>query len=265
LLLAFGFSLPLVLFVAALGGWWVAGRALQPLHEFTEAAERIGAEHLNRRVEVPATDDEIRRMATVLNAMLGRLEKSFRQAQRFAADASHELRTPLTIMDGEVERLLREPALPAETERRLLSLQEEIARLQRITEQMLLLARFDAGGTGALHAPVDFSTAVRVACDDAELLATANGLTIQAEVAPNVTVRGNDGHLRQLLLNLLYAQFARGPRAARGGKLRTGHSGGGAAAIIRPIFPGRCGAHARGPRIGPESLPRDRARPRRHD
>jgi signal transduction histidine kinase len=192
-----------VLVVAALGGWWVAGRALAPLRDLTAAAESIRAVRLDRRVPVAPANDEIRRLADVLNAMLGRLEKSFEHAQRFAADASHELRTPLTIMHGEIERLLRTPNLDRMHEEKLLSLQEEIGRLDRITEHLLLLARFDTGNVAMRREPVDFSALVAGTCEDAELLAEAQAITLTTHVGPGIIVAGDDAHLRRVVLTLL--------------------------------------------------------------
>lgn len=203
LLTGYGLTLPLVLAVAGIGGWWVAGRALRPVRELTSAAERVQAAHLAQRVPVPKSRDDIQRLALVLNAMLARLEGSFNQANRFAADASHELRTPLTIIRGEIERMLHSPGLDAANENRLVSLQEEIDRLDHITDHLLLLARFDAGRADLSFAPVDLSSLMRGVCEDAELLATAEDVTLQAELAPSVIVAGDVGHLRRLLLNLL--------------------------------------------------------------
>jgi heavy metal sensor kinase len=203
LLIAYALSIPIVLIVSALGGWWVAGRALSPLRDLTAAAESIGAEQLDHRVPEPGADDEIRRLAAVLNAMLARLEKSFQQTRRFAADASHELRTPLTIMQGEIERLLRTPQLEPAHEQKLVSLQEELGRLDRITEDLLLLARFDAGHIPPRSERVDFSALVRTACDDAELLAASQQIELRPRVPEGVAVQGSDAHLRRLVLGLL--------------------------------------------------------------
>jgi len=203
LLTGYGLTLPLVLAVAGLGGWWVAGRALRPVRELTSAAEQVQAAHLDQRVPVPESRDDIQRLALVLNAMLSRLEGSFNQANRFAADASHELRTPLTIIRGEIERMLHSPGLDAVNETRLVSLQEEIDRLDHITDHLLLLARFDAGRADLNFIPVDLSALMRGVCEDAELLATAQDVTLQADLAPGITVAGDAGHLRRLLLNLL--------------------------------------------------------------
>ena len=201
--IACALSLPVVLLLAALGGWWISGRALTGLRELTASAESIRADQLHRRIQEPRAKDEIHRLVDVLNSMLGRLETSFRQSKRFAADASHELRTPLTIIGGEITRLLRIPDLPSEAEALALSAQEEIGRLQRITEQMLLLAQFDAGTANVPHVEIALSELLRDACEDAELLAAARDLTIDTDIAPGVAVNGDPNHLRRLFLNLL--------------------------------------------------------------
>lgn len=203
LLLSYALSLPLVIMAAAFGGAWVARRALAPVRALAEAAENISSERLDRRVPEPGANDEVRRLATVLNAMLARLEKSFLQTQRFAADASHELRTPLTVMRCEVEQLVRSPGLTTKDEAKLLSLQEEIGRLERIIEHLLLLARFDAGNAEPVQARVDFSHLVGEACEDAELLAAAAQIAITVEISPALIVSGDELFLRRLVLNLL--------------------------------------------------------------
>lgn len=203
LIFSYMLSLPVVLLVAGFGGWWVAGRALKPVRELTAAAEKVQATKLDQRVAVPLANDEIHRLATVLNNMLSRLEGSFTQAQRFAADASHELRTPLTIMRGEVEQLLHANGLSSVQETKLLSLQEEIGRLDRITEHLLLLARFDAGKMDLCRESIDFSDLVREACDDAELLAAVNEVSLTTEITTALCVKGDKVQLRRLLLNLL--------------------------------------------------------------
>jgi two-component system, OmpR family, heavy metal sensor histidine kinase CusS len=128
---------------------------------------------------------------------------SFKQAQQFAADASHELRTPLTIMHGEIERMLRTPGLDGASESQLVSLQEEIGRLNRITEHLLLLARFDAGNAAIARARVDLSALVRTTCEDADLLADAHQVQLSTDIACDIFVTGDDAHLRRVVLTLL--------------------------------------------------------------
>lgn len=203
LVIGYSLSLPVVLLIAGFGGWWVAGRALRPVSDLTAAAERVQAAKLGQRVPVPAAKDEIQRLAMVLNAMLSRLEGSFMQAQRFAADASHELRTPLTIMGGEVERLLHANGLSLAQETKLVNLQEGIARLDRITEHLLLLARYDAGKAQLKFEHLDLSHLVREVGEDAELLAAANDVRVTMKVGDSFPVMGDAAQLRRLLLNLL--------------------------------------------------------------
>ena len=199
----YALSLPIVLLVAAGGGWWMSGRALTPLRALTAAAEGVQASQLDRRVPVGAADDELRRLAHVVNAMLARLQTSFQQAQRFAADASHELRTPLTIMHGEIERLLRARGLERGAEEKLLSLQEEISRLDRITEHLLMLAKFDAGNPAMTLRPIDAGVLVRAVCEDAEILAEAHQVTLETDIAAGVWVLADEAQLRRALLTLL--------------------------------------------------------------
>ena len=169
----------------------------------TETAAAIEAGALELRLPPASVNDEVGRLTTMLNKMLERLEKNFRQAERFAADASHELRTPLTIMRGEIETLLTRSDLAPDIENRLLSLQEEIARLNRIIEHLLLLARFDAGQAASIREPVDLSALARETCEDAELFSSAQNIRIEAFIAADVVVSGDPGQLRRVLLNLL--------------------------------------------------------------
>lgn len=203
LILAYALSLPVVAIIAAAGGWWISGRALRPIRDLAATVERVQAESLDHRVPIPPARDDLQRLSLVFNAMLGRLEASFEQAQRFAADASHELRTPLTIIRGEIERLMHARGIQAEHQEKLVSVQEEIERLQHITDNLLLLARLDSGHTTIGSTPVDLSELVREACDDAELLAAASDVRIERDIADTQLVRGEAGHLRRAILNLL--------------------------------------------------------------
>jgi signal transduction histidine kinase len=202
LVTAYLLSLPLVIALAAVGGWWISGRVLRPVVELTGAAEDINARSLSLRVPLPAAEDELKRLARVLNGMLARLERSFLQAERFSADASHELRTPLTIMQGEVEQLLRSPELPRSHEEKLLSLQEEISRLTQLTDSLLLLARLDSGSFTLPRQPINLSELVAGACEDGGMLADLRSLVFEHQIQAALWVEGAPAHLRRLLLNL---------------------------------------------------------------
>src|SRR5882672_6639450 len=180
----------------------MARRALAPVVAITDAAGAVTADKLSTRLPVPSARDEIARLTEVLNEMLDRLERGFAQATRFSADASHELRTPLTILRGEIEQALHAGG-GAEQEKLLVELLEQVSGLQKISDNLLLLSRFDAGRSPVQLAPIDFAALVAGAVEDAELLAAPAKLKVSADLAPGIGVNGDAVLLRRLLLNLV--------------------------------------------------------------
>ncbi len=136
---------PFAIVVAAIGGWFLSNRAFKPINQVISAARTITAERLHERLTVSSVDDEINRLSTTLNEMIERLERSFRAQKQFTADASHELRTPLTILAGETEVALQRCRTTDEYQQTLQSNLEEIRRLQKIVNALLLLSRIDSG------------------------------------------------------------------------------------------------------------------------
>ncbi|HEY8737764.1 MAG TPA: ATP-binding protein [Candidatus Dormibacteraeota bacterium] len=135
--------------VAGLLAWRLAGLALAPVRTMSAAARDISEHDLKRRLhsDLPA-DDELGELAFTFNEMLSRLDQTFDSLQRFTADAAHELRAPLAVMRSQVEVTLRHPRTLAQYRSSHLTLLQEIERLSRIADQLLMLARVD---TGALH------------------------------------------------------------------------------------------------------------------
>lgn len=192
---------PLALGLLALAGWILARRALRPVQRITAAAERIGERDMSARVPVVPSDREFDHLVDVINRMLERIERGFHQATRFSADAAHELKTPLTVLQGQIEEAIHEAAEDSSEQRRLAGLLEEVQRLKTITRKLLLLARADAGRLPLARERVDMSAAVADACDDARTLAPH--LTVEADIAPGVTVSADPDLLAQVLQNLL--------------------------------------------------------------
>jgi signal transduction histidine kinase len=203
LLGAYLIALPAVLLIVAAGSWWIARRALEPIAGMTEAAAQITAERLDARLTPPRARDEIGRLTEVLNGMFDRLQRSFEQANRFTADAAHELRTPLTIMRGQIEEALRAGSLEPAQQRLLAGLLEENSGLQKISDNLLLLAKFDAGRRVLSFAPVDLSALVGEVQEDAEMLAVAREIRVHAAIVPGLSVRGDEVMLRRVALNLV--------------------------------------------------------------
>jgi two-component system, OmpR family, heavy metal sensor histidine kinase CusS len=137
--------LALVLATAAIA-YRMAGRALAPVRVMAAAARDTSEHDLHRRISLDLpSGDELADLAQTLNAMLARLEQAFQSLRRFTADAAHELRAPLALMRTELEVTLRRERTPAQYRESDRALLEEVERLSRTAEQLLLLARADAG------------------------------------------------------------------------------------------------------------------------
>ena len=127
------------------GGWWLARRMIKPVNEIIDQAESLEAQTLHRRIDAHADSREYERLVRVLNTMLARLDRAFDAQRRFTADASHELRSPLTALRGEIELALRRRREEEEYRRVLASNLQEVERLSQLAEDLLTLARSDAG------------------------------------------------------------------------------------------------------------------------
>jgi heavy metal sensor kinase len=196
-------AFPLGLLLAGGGGWLLARRALRPVDRMTQAALRISSERLQERLPETGTGDELDRLAGTLNAMLGRLDDSFRQIRQFSADASHELQTPLTILKGEIEVALRSNRTPKEYQQVLHSNLEEIDRISRLVGGLLVLARADAGVLRLDLQPVDLAELGSELIGRMQWLAEEKSITLRFESEAPVFIQGDKEHLQRLLLNLV--------------------------------------------------------------
>ncbi len=199
-----------VVTVAVFGMAWVmSGAALRPIHRITDTAHAIGAERdFERRVDYAGPPDEIGRLATTFNAMLTELQAAYRQAEqalqaqrRLVADASHELRTPLTTLRGNLGLLRRDPPIDAaDREAVIQDMIDETNRLIRLANDLLVLARADAGRP-LRSEPVPLQPLVEDMCRQAKLLGP--GRVIECDNGLNVAVIGDRDALKQVLLILL--------------------------------------------------------------
>lgn len=194
---------PLVVGLALMGGYLLARRALAPVDQMTTSARQIDARRLDERIAVPNPGDELGRLAGTLNDMLDRLERSFKEMQRFTADASHELRTPIAVIRAEAEVALRKPLADPEKQELLGSILEECHRLGWITEQLLALSREDAGIAQASREAVDLSQLAREVTETMRPLAEAKELQLRTLANGHSVVQGDPGRLRHVIYNLL--------------------------------------------------------------
>jgi heavy metal sensor kinase len=202
-LLVFAVSIPLSLLLWALGGWFLAGRALKPVDLITRSAQKITAENLGLRLEVVNPQDEIGRLAETFNDTLERLESAFNRIRQFSADVSHELRTPLTILRGEAEVGLRWAKEPEEFREIFKSNLEEINRMSRIIECLLELSRAEEGGLSLERVSVDLEELLGELVQQTRLIDPEKGLKIVLAVRMPATIEGDWLRLRQVFMNLL--------------------------------------------------------------
>jgi heavy metal sensor kinase len=193
---------PIVVFLAGVGGYILAARALSPIDQITRTAGRISVEDLSARLNLPPTDDEVGRLAATFDTMLARLDDGFRRDRQFIADASHELRTPLATMQTILSSTLTRQRAPAEYEQALVDLAEETDRLKLLAEGLLLLARNDAYQSAA-YEPIGLSTLLQDVIASLSPLAEDKNLIIEGRIPPNLNIVGDRDGLIRLFVNLL--------------------------------------------------------------
>ena len=188
------------------GAWWLAGSAVRPVHEITAQATRIAPGTLDQRIAAHAETDEYRGLVAVLNRMLERLDRAFRNQRRLIADVSHELRSPLTALRGEMEVALRSERSARDYQRVLHSALEEIDRLTAMSEDLLLISRADAHLLQADRIPTDLNAIVHCAVEALQPRIEERELAVESHFAPEATHAVVDSDLvtrlvRQLLDN----------------------------------------------------------------
>jgi heavy metal sensor kinase len=197
-------SAPIVLLLASLGGYWISRRALAPVDEITREAQVIGIQNLSQRLAVPASGDEIQRLSETWNGMLARLEGAVKRLSQFTADASHELRTPIALIRTTAELTLRRERSADTYREALRQVVVESERTTRLVEDLLLLARSDAGLPSLPLERMELTPLVQDVCQQGRVLAEARQLQISTEIPEEpVYVEANDPALRRMLLLLL--------------------------------------------------------------
>ena len=194
-----GIGIPVLTGFVALVAWRLVGSALSPVESIRRQVESMSAEDLDRRVPVPPTKDEIASLARTTNAMLQRLQESYERQRRFVSDASHELRSPVSTIRQHAEVAIRHPDVTSVQDLAGTVLEEDL-RLQRVVEDLLLLARVDEGDPGAMREHVDLDDVV---LEGVDRLRQQDRVGVDASRVSAGRVAGDRKQLDRLIGNLL--------------------------------------------------------------
>ena len=200
---AYLMALPVLLVLVAGGAWWLVRMALRPVQEISAAAQRITTEHLDERLPLPARRDELGQLTTVLNEMLARLDRGHAQAVRFTADASHELKTPLALIAAGLEELLRRRDLAPDVVAAVGSLLDDNRRLAAVCQDLLILARADAGRLALDRQPHDLRALLEAAVEDGRILGEGRAIHFAISLPPHAEEFVDARYFTRILLNLL--------------------------------------------------------------
>ncbi len=188
--------------LAMVGGWFLAEWTLAPISRISAAASNISATNLSQRIDVTRTENELGKLARILNVTFERLEASFLRQTQFTADASHELRTPLAVVMSHCELALRKERSPADYRSLFETSLKASRRMRAVVEGLLTLARADASAVNLELEPVSLDEVVEESVAMLRPLATPTNVSIDLDTEP-ILILGDRERLRELLTNLV--------------------------------------------------------------
>jgi signal transduction histidine kinase len=188
--------------IALAGGFWLADRAMRPVKMITHAAQTISETDLNLRLHLDRKD-ELGVLANTFDEMLTRLQSAFDRQRQFTADASHELRTPLTIVDLEARRALATQRTTKEYQGALNVIQSENQFMIRLVNNLLTLARMDAGQVVLKKEELDLSDVALEVVERLAPLTVGEQIRLSAGDLPELPIHGDRQYLVQMLTNLV--------------------------------------------------------------
>ncbi len=205
---------PLALLAASAAGYMLAGAALRPVEAMRRRAEEVSSDEPGARLPLPEANDEIRRLGTTLNEMLDRLEDGLERERRFTADASHELQTPLALLETELELALLRPRSPAELAAALRSAAEEVDRLRRLADDLLVLAQLERGRVPLRCEQIAADELLETVARRFGARAAVEGRSLEVDDT-SAALSGDRIRLEQALANLVDNAFRHGAGTVR--------------------------------------------------
>ena len=189
--------------LAAVGGWFLAARSLKPIDDLAAALSHVESSTLAERLDVGAAGDEVDRLREAINRTLERIEHAFRTLQSFTADAAHELRTPIAALQCRLEVALHKARSADDYASALSDALEHTTELTRLVENLLLLARMEAGEELVESLEVDLAAFLDDLAEPFALLAEQRGIALTVDCGTACAPNGNPMLLRRLFGNLL--------------------------------------------------------------
>jgi heavy metal sensor kinase len=189
--------------LGSLLGWFMAGRALQPVLAVAQAAQRISGSNLSMRIPTRDAGDELDYLILTFNRMIERLEASFRQMKQFSTDVSHELRTPITAIRGQLEVALFTAKTTDQYREAMFNALQDIDRLSQIVRALLLLSQAESGQLVLQKARLNLSEVVDDLVEQFQIPAEAVGVRLSAEVPAECAAQADRVQIERMITNLL--------------------------------------------------------------
>ncbi len=196
-------SIPTSIGASILVAYFMAKKALKPVDQIRKIAVRISSSNLDERIDIGRRRDELSRLGKTFNDMISRLKDAFQRVNQFSSDVSHELKTPLTILKGETEVALRKERDPEYYRSLLVSNLEEIDRMSRIIDDLLLLSKADREGVQLHLDDVRLRELITGVCVDMKVVADRKDVDLRVQHLEDVKVRGDELKLRRMLCNIV--------------------------------------------------------------
>ena len=196
-------AIPIALVLGTIGGWLLARRSLAPISYITEATQKITATNLGERLRSRHSDDELDHLIATINAMISRLEDSFKRMNQLTADVSHELRTPISAMRGEAELLLSKPRPQGAYRKALATYIEQLDFLTRMIDDLILLSKFDSNEARLTMIPIKLDRLLINLGDLFKVLAEQKGVELTVGIIERLDIVGDQTRLQQLFTNLI--------------------------------------------------------------
>jgi len=195
--------LPLMILVGSLFGWFMAGRALQPLDRLASTAQRITSSNLSVQIPERGAKDELDRLIGSFNRMIERLDQSFTMTRQFSTDVSHELRTPLTAIRGQLEVALFTAHTVEQYQDAIVYALQDVDRLSQTIRALLLLSQAESGQVVLQRQHLDLAKTTADIVDQFQIVAEEAGVSLKAELVRECPIDADRVQMERLVSNLL--------------------------------------------------------------